>query len=200
MLLRTMLEVSDLLAELMVPNCLVGGLAVSAYGMIRGTGDVDFLAILDGDQIDALRQAARKAQWGYKHTNTSIDDPIGDVIELTTPDVVHIIMAKYAYEPDFISRAGAFRYGDHKFNVIAPEDLIILKLRAFGPYDKEDVLAILSTNIPMDFDYLHKMIIVAHISRHWAKIQKMQNAPGEYSPQTALRHKSGERVRFKPKP
>jgi hypothetical protein len=75
-----MLEVNDPLAELMVPNCLVGGLAVSAYGMIRGTGDVDFLAMLDGDKIDALSQAARKAQLGYKYTKTGIDAPIVDVI------------------------------------------------------------------------------------------------------------------------
>ncbi|MDA8066193.1 MAG: DUF6036 family nucleotidyltransferase [Thermaerobacter sp.] len=100
-------------------------------------------------------------------------------------------MAKYAYEPDFMSRAKAFEYEVHQFNVIAPEDLIVSKLRAFGHYDKEDVLAILSTDTPIDFDYLHEIIIVAHLSMYWAKIQEMQNAPGEYSPQQPFGTRAG---------
>ncbi|MDI6709895.1 MAG: hypothetical protein QME76_04305 [Bacillota bacterium] len=39
-------EIMDFLA---IPYCIVGGYAVAGYGVPRQTGDVDVLAVIDGD-------------------------------------------------------------------------------------------------------------------------------------------------------
>jgi len=130
-------RLSSILGE---SGLLIGGLAVSAWGHVRATEDIDFVSSLDPD---ALQQLLTRHQ-----IRTELRR--GDVLEGDIPWVIHGKVGSVPFQvlPPLVSIAweNAIRVtlpGGGELLIVALADLIKLKLRASGPRDLLDVAELL---------------------------------------------------------
>lgn len=138
---------------------LIGGLALSAWGVVRATEDMDLLADSEPTPLRnlAFRDAMRKfleargcrAEWRAGDT----DDPIPLLLRLTPPKSAHgpgadIIWAHKRWQREALSRTISLKVSRMEVCVVHPEDLVLLKLDAGGPQDLLDVEMLLSNPPP----------------------------------------------------
>jgi hypothetical protein len=119
---------------------LIGGLAVSAWGHVRATEDIDFVSSLSPD---ALRQRLADHR-------ISTELRRGDRLEGDIPWVLHGKLGSVSFQvlPPLVPIAweNATRVtlpGGGELRIVALPDLIRLKLRAGGPRDLWDVAELL---------------------------------------------------------
>lgn len=140
----------------------IGGIAVFAYGGERTTFDVDFL--IDGKHRDELKNLAKRMKLDIVNENA-------EVIQFSGAVQIDII---FANRPAAKAMLGRLRHlEDLPFPVVAPEDLIGLKIQAFVGdrkrefIDKGDIITIMR-NIK-DLDY-KKVEEYANIFNVWDEI------------------------------
>jgi hypothetical protein len=137
---------------------LIGGLAVSTWGQVRATQDIDVLA--DSAPSPVHTFAIRKnlaALWETQgcvvewHSGLA-DDPIPLLLRLTLPPpnamTVDVLWAWRPWHREALRRATVVRVARASIPVLHPEDLILMKLQAGGPQDMLDVENILAANPP----------------------------------------------------
>jgi hypothetical protein len=149
--------VVDLNAQLRF--ALLGGLAVSTWGVMRATQDIDFLADSDPSPIrnPALRDKLAKfierqncrADW---HVG-DFDDPIPLLLKIELPAALgsvgaDILWAHKRWQREALVRAVGVEVNGDNIPVLHPEDLILTKLDAGGPQDLLDVKELLSVAHP----------------------------------------------------
>lgn len=125
--------------------CLIGGLALGAWGQVRATQDIDLLIMLDEAQRTSL---------------LCILEPFGFTLDVRWTEVnpflkgrmtrlrhsgypVDLLVPQDAQEAQTLSRRRSVQVGDFSVWVCEPEDLILLKLKAGRPRDFEDVLSVI---------------------------------------------------------
>lgn len=146
---------------------IIGGLAVFAYGGERTTFDVDFL--IHADNRLKIKELAQKL-------NLKIVNENSEVIQLSGPAQIDIIFANRPTSQEMLKRLKTV--GELPYPVVAPEDLIGLKIQAFASdrsrefTDKGDILTILK-NVP-DLD-LNKVKEYADIFNVWNEIKEIKN-------------------------
>lgn len=141
---------------------LIGGLALSAWGVVRATEDIDLLAdstpspIRDMDvrrgMAVFLEERGCKAEWRVGDA----DDPIPLLLRLRLPRQlggvgVDILWAHKRWQQEALTQAIEIRVSRMKLSVLHPESLILMKLDAGGPQDLLDVEALL-VNPPPELD------------------------------------------------
>jgi hypothetical protein len=143
----------DLKAQLRF--ALLGGLAVSTWGVMRATQDIDFLADSQPSPIGdvALRDKLAKFVEGQNcradwHIG-DFDDPIPLLLKIELPGALgsvgaDILWAHKRWHRDAVLRAIDVELDDTKVPVLNPEDLILMKLDAGGPQDLLDVEGLLA--------------------------------------------------------
>ena len=135
----------------------LGGLAVSTWGVIRATQDIDFLADSDPSPIKNLalrdklakfleRQNCRAAWRDY-------DDPIPLLLKIELPATfgsvgADTLWAHKRWQREALERAVGVEVEGDNIPVLHPEDLILMKLEAGGPQDFLDVEQLLSVAPP----------------------------------------------------
>jgi len=137
----------------------LGGLAVSTWGVIRATQDIDFLADSDPSPIQnqALRDQLAKfierqncrAYWRVG----DYDDPIPLLLKIELPAALasieaDILWAHKSWQREALVRAVGVEVEGDPIPVLHPEDLILMKLEAGGPQDFLDVQQLLSVAPP----------------------------------------------------
>jgi len=138
---------------------LLGGLAVSTWGVMRATQDIDFLADSDPSPLQNLalrdnlanfieRQNCR-ADWRVG----DYDDPIPLLLKIELPAALSnvgadILWAHKRWQREALQRAIDVDVDGTKIPVLHPEDLILMKLDAGGPQDFLDVQQLLSVAPP----------------------------------------------------
>lgn len=154
-------QVQDLLREAArvletpVGFALIGGLAVSAWGAVRATEDIDFLAdttpspILDGGVRQRLAELCARRGWKAEWRHGGIDDPVPLLLRLRMPPeagglVAEIIWAHKIWQREALERTIALDVAGMEVVVVHPEDLILLKLYAGGPQDLADIETLLA--------------------------------------------------------
>lgn len=123
---------------------LVGGLAVSAWSPPRATMDVDFLVLVESNNVTHLVQALCDAGMNAELRRGGADDPVPCLIRA---DFLDIIVATKKYEAAAIEHSIAVNIAGKDIPVASPEFLIILKLKAGGPRDLLDVQELLASNL-----------------------------------------------------
>lgn len=136
---------------------LIGGLAALRYRATpRLTVDADFLASRD----PALAAAFRAA--GYEVSE--VGDP-GEEPHLLLVrghgDVIDVLLSVVDYQDVALRRAV-----DH---VLTVEDVIVHKLIAWRPRDRNDIASILETGIPLDEDYIAEWAERWEVTERWAE-------------------------------
>ena len=143
-----------------VPFALAGGYAVAAWGVVRATRDIDFLAAVAPDKIPGLIKEFKKAGFKGNYSPGGEDDPVKGVLgleraETEAAEPVEIILGIKKMPERVFERALQIRFFGLEVPVTSPEDLIVLKCLAGGPVDLEDARSILKIMMDkLDMEYL----------------------------------------------
>lgn len=103
---------------------IVGAVAVGAWGRPRATADIDVTVLVDEA---GLEQIAREAQ--VRLTATGV--------------VVDVMRPRDSHEERAIQRRRPLAIDGHRLWFAAPDDLILMKLKAGRPRDFEDAVGVL---------------------------------------------------------
>lgn len=154
--LHKLLPEASLDLQIPIRFALIGGLAMSAWGVVRATEDIDFLADSSPSPIKNLvvRRTLQKlleargytADWRVGAT----DDPIPLLLRVGAPRLAHgpgmdILWAHKRWQREALERTIALRLTRAEVFVLHPEDLVLMKLEAGGPQDLLDVETLLSS-------------------------------------------------------
>lgn len=166
--LQKLLGTASLQLEIQIRFALIGGLAVSAWGVIRATQDIDLLADSDPSPIGS-RPVRNKLQQFFQENDCAVewrvgesDDPIPLLLRLNlsgglSQPEADILWAHRRWHQDALQRRLEVKSGRLRLSVLHPEDLILMKLDAGGPQDLLDVQALLNCRPPeLNIDRLKK--------------------------------------------
>jgi hypothetical protein len=145
--------------QLNLQFALIGGLAVSTWGVVRATQDIDFIADCDPSPIsnavtrEALTKILQASNCRVEWRVGDYDDPIPLLLHLEmSPKFsnvgVDVLWAHKNWQREAVHRAISVDVEGTAISVLHPEDLILMKLDAGGPQDITDVEALLATPTP----------------------------------------------------
>lgn len=164
-------EIARLLDDAGVRYAVIGAHAVNAWLEPRYTADVDVTAAMDPQSLTRLRDALSRA--GYAPAGEHGDDlPSGpDFLRFRSADglvVLEIQAAKTALQRELIARAVS-RSGSAR--VATAEDLIVLKLIANRPKDRNDLLGLV--RLPaIDWSYVERWAAEWHVAGLLAEVRR----------------------------
>ena len=155
-------DVADALEREGIPYVVIGGIASALYGRPRASDDLDILvAKTDADRtLEALGAAGfdterTNEQWIYKGFR--------DAVQV---DVIFWLKGDLYLDDEMLSRARRIDVGGRPIPVIAPEDLIVIKVIIHDeqtPRHWGDALGLVANCDDLDWDYL------IHRGRHGAR-------------------------------
>lgn len=146
---------------------IIGGLAVFAYGGERTTFDIDFL--IHGQHKEAIKEIASDLNFKIVNENS-------EVLQLSGTAQIDIIFANRSKTQEMLGRLRIINR--FPYPVVAPEDLIGLKIQAFVGdrsrefTDKGDILTLFKYNPDID---LKKTKEYADIFNVWGEILDIKN-------------------------
>ena len=110
-----------------LPYALIGGFALEAAGVVRATMDIDLLVL--SRNKDSIKSIMRRNGYTILHESKEVINFIGDE---ANPGRVDFLLAHRKYAVSMLKRAQKKMVfgGKTKTYVVAPEDLIGLKVQA----------------------------------------------------------------------
>lgn len=144
----------------------MGGMAARAWGLPRPTYDADIAIDVDSNRLQELLDALEVAGFDIpnEHRTGFLDVVNGfekaKVNRFMDRHVWHtdLFVARGEFLTNALTRARRLTIGEMEVSVMAPEDIILMKLIAFRRKDQADIEEILGTCRGIDSTYL----------RHWA--------------------------------
>jgi hypothetical protein len=140
--------------------CLIGALAVNAWGRIRTTQDIDLLVMPRGtehtDLIQSLVSQSFELDTEWLERNPMAKDRVLRLRHPTYPGLpLDLLFSADAQEESALSRRQNLRLFDISLWICSAEDLILMKLKASRPHDFEDALGIIKNpHLQLDLTYL----------------------------------------------
>ncbi len=133
----------------------IGGHAVNSWLEPRFTADLDATVASDPAGLERMEEALAAAGWVREHAHGE-DQPSGlDFVRYQHPDdptPLELQTAKTSIQRELLERA-AGQAGPGQPRIATPEDLIVLKLIAWRPKDRIDLLGLCA--LPgLDWDYV----------------------------------------------
>ena len=153
---------------------LIGGLAVSAWGAVRATEDINILADSDPSPIraprlrDDLKRFFEAKRCTVEWRVGDSDDPIPLLLKLKlgttlSGPAIDILWAHKRWHQEALQRRLEIKTGRLRVFLLHAEDLILMKLDAGGPQDLLDVQAMLASHPPK--------LDIARLKRNAARIR-----------------------------
>ena len=146
---------ASLALQIPIRFALIGGLGMSAWGIVRATQDIDLLADSNPSPLSnqALRGRLQKflerrgctVEWRTGET----DDPIPLLLCLRVPRpaqgvAADVLWAHKRWQREALLRTVTLKVSRLEVFVLHPEDLILMKLEAGGPQGLLDVEGLIS--------------------------------------------------------
>jgi hypothetical protein len=153
-------SIARILGEKKVDYVIVGGIAVSAWGNIRTTRDVDMILLLNEEDADELAEALKQGRFSIQAGD--IIDALKQRSHFTIFDELseYHIDAKGIYSENdrlTLNRRRKVRLADFGFYVASPEDLIANKLLVGSEQDVQDAGGIYVRQLDdLDMAYLEE--------------------------------------------
>jgi len=146
-----------------IPFCIAGGIAVSLWGHVRATEDLDVIALIDETHeiklISALENHFKVIHHKDKMLQSSLTPVKRYVIILNS---FHFVLDILVATNDFLKRCiqnrKLFSVKGINIPVINLEDLIVLTCASGRYQDIADVQALLAGSFPIDRDYSIKQL------------------------------------------
>jgi hypothetical protein len=140
-----LVRIADHLETRGVAYMLVGAVAVGVWGRPRATADIDVTVLVDEPGLDALARST--GPLGFAMDEQWLEwNPLlrGTHARVTTAEVaVDIMRPRDPHEVRAIERRRQVSIGERRLWFAAPDDLILMKLKAGRPRDFEDALGVL---------------------------------------------------------
>jgi hypothetical protein len=153
---------------------LIGGFAVSAWGVPRATQDFDFAIAIDQADPQVLATFI-----GGRYQAGEPDDPLRGVVTVSIEVVPEPISLQLIFLPPPLTELAfghieTLSVLEYSVPVVSWQALIILKLYAGGPHDLLDVHRILKIRRPQakDLQDIESMAEVAGVLSEWKSVQK----------------------------
>ncbi len=134
------------LEEAKIPYMIVGGLAANYYGFPRATIDVDLAVKLEGEGVDRLIKAVKKANFEISEPEVREMVKAGDRFVMACPKSgyrVDFWLAKTDHEREAIERRRQVQIFGVRTWACSPEDLVLAKLDIGRGKDVDDALGVL---------------------------------------------------------
>ena len=155
-ILRTLIESFPPSAP---PYCLIGALALSAWGQPRATKDIDLLILLDESSWEELLRGLASSGF-LKDEAWSKHNPMlqGVMIRLQSGDVpVDLLVPRDEQEEEALLRRQMIEVEGVSLWIVSPEDLVLMKLKAGRPYDFGDVVTVIvRQGDALDLEYMFR--------------------------------------------
>ena len=135
--------------------CLIGALALGAWGRIRSTKDIDLLTVAHESQRSQLTALLTRREFradqNWANLNPFAADRVIRFLHPRFPGIpLDILLTADAHEEITLTRRQPLEILGTRTWVCGPEDLILM-----NPHDFEDVLSIVSNpGLTLDLDYL----------------------------------------------
>jgi hypothetical protein len=140
--------------------CLVGALAVNAWGRLRATQDIDLLVLSDvpsrTELLDALLAHGFQIDELWLEQNPMAKDVVMRLTHHSHPTIpLDLLFANDPQSQSALTHRRSLQLFGVSLYICSPEDLILLKLKAGRPHDFEDALGIVKNpRLQLDLDYL----------------------------------------------
>jgi len=162
--LPVLARVVRVVERLGIPHAFMGGMASTIHGRDRLTHDIDILvrpgddavALLHALAADGFETERRDEAWLYK---ANLGEVLVDIIFEAGADI-----ARVRLDDEMIAHTRMATLGDVEFRVLAPEDLLVIKVLAHKELRSRhwfDALGLLAAGHPIDWVYLVKRARVA---------------------------------------
>jgi hypothetical protein len=177
---RVLLDGIAEIERLGVTYAVMGGFAARAWGLPRPTFDADIAIAADSDSLPRLYTALESAGFDVPPEHkTGFLDTIGGFQKARVNRFVDghvwstdLFVARGAFMTSALARARDAEIGGTSVRVMAPEDIILLKLIAHRRKDLADIEEMIAVCTSLDVDYL----------RDWAKKLDIEEAAAEFFP------------------
>lgn len=142
------------------PYCLVGALAVNAWGRVRSTEDIDLLVLsrepARAELTDSLLARGFQPDATWIGQNPMAKDRVLRLGHPSHPGIpLDLMFSADPHEESALARRRTLHLLGVSVWVCSPEDLILLKLKASRPHDFEDALGIVKNpHLQLDSAYL----------------------------------------------
>lgn len=159
-----------------IPHTLIGGIAVTLTVSERYTKDIDFTILLDEKKAKRLENIFKKNPKYeiIQHNFISLPN-IPDFFRVMYEGVaVDLLVANTDFQKVLIKRAKIIYFTKKRIRIATPEDLIILKLLADRPRDREDIQSILKHEAKLDWAYMEKWAGEWEINDRLKKIREAE--------------------------
>lgn len=135
-----LLDAVDVLKAQGIPYAVVGALAASVHGAIRGSADADVLIGASVQEATRIDQAFRKAGFQSVLSRGDPQDDIPAVIRLTDTfgNRVDVLVGLRGLDSKAFSRTLEVPFHGSTLHFIGREDFIAMKVFAGGPIDLAD--------------------------------------------------------------
>lgn len=135
----------------------VGAIAVAMWGRPRATADLDVTVLTDERGLDALARAV--AEHGLRIDERWLDsNPLlrGQHVRLSGEGaIIDLMRPRDDHEISAVPRRRRLDVGGQAVPFVAPDDLILMKLKAGRPHDFDDAVAVAASQEGrLDRDYL----------------------------------------------
>lgn len=115
---------------------LIGGFALGVMGILRSTMDIDFLLL--ADDTDKVDKILTESMYHCVYKTENISQYSSDIKALGNIDIIH---AFRKLSQEMLSRTKTFKvFGKHSIQVLAPEDIIGLKVQAISNNPSREAL------------------------------------------------------------
>ncbi len=159
-----------LLDDLGIRWVLIGALAANRYRITtRLTGDVDLLLASTGPGLEHLERELAAQGWSVRRAA-----PGGEILRLRHAELgaADLIVAATDYEGVAIDRAREETIGGGRaVRVLAPEDVIVLKLIAGRAQDVADIEAILAAKPTLDERHIERWAAFWGVVDLWRRLR-----------------------------
>jgi len=175
-----LMEAIAVIDRLGIPYAIMGGFAVRSFGVPRPTYDADLAIVADDRRLQELLSALGSHGFDVpdEHRKGFVDTIAGFGKVKATRFVersvweIDLFLVRGPFLESAIRRRRAVPMSGREVWVLAPEDLILLKLIAFRRKDQLDVEEILKISRNLDHAYL----------REWAGRLKVETRLHEFLP------------------
>jgi predicted nucleotidyltransferase len=145
------------LEERQIPYMVIGGQAVLIYGEPRLTRDIDVTLGVGPERLKELLAFAKSAAWRVLVETPEEFVQRTMVLPLVEPESgirIDLVFSHSVYEQQAMQRVQPVDIGKAAVRFASAEDVIVHKIVAGRPRDREDVRSILLKNSALDEEYV----------------------------------------------
>jgi len=155
-----LLNVAAVLADQGIDYVVVGAMAASIHGSVRGTTDADALVSVAVPKLRQLQRELRKAGFSADLRLGDAEDPIGALLAVKDKfgNRVDLLAGLRGLETAAFTRAITVPFEGASLRVIGREDFIAMKCFAGGPQDVVDARQVFKAGKEhIDVDVLRRL-------------------------------------------